>query len=250
MKLIIVVSLIINCLGYASAPSAASKPPQLWSHHKQMEISPEACSTRGHKVLKVLGFSSVVKKDNYVYGNYLDNRAAVKCAPLDKGSFLYLAVAGSDKNIVEKLRNELSKKMASSAEIKELNPFAIEKFIPFSVEELTMFDKGFQLFMSGKFARKFNDGFYIDPNKQSQVLDFWSNGKWAKYDRHSDGHYETLFEIISSRLIYVGSIGKKGTFIDVGKGYKRFLNKSVTEWREYLKERAKKTNRALRAREV
>ena len=180
--------------------------------------------------MKVLGFTSVVKNDNYVYGNYLNNRAAIKCVPLARTSFLYLAVAGSDRNIVEKLRNDISKKMsiASSGEISN-------KFVTFSVSEISMFFKGYQLFLSGNFSGKFKDGFYTDPNKETSVYDFWSNGKWAKYDRNGDGYHETIFEVVSSKLKYVGSLGREGKFIHVGEGYKRFLKKPASAWDDYIK---------------
>lgn len=246
MKVFVIVLFFVSLAGHASA---ASKPPQLWSHHKQMKISAEACSAKGHRALKVLGFASVVKNGNYVYGNYLGNRAAVKCASLDKGSFLYLAVAGPDKDIVEKLRNEISKKFKPSSDANGTNT-DIDKFIPFSENEIAMIDKGYQLFLSGIFSGQFNGGFYTDPNKETQVFDFWSNGKWAKYDRMGKGHHATIFELSFSKLIYVGSIGKKGTFIDVGTEYKRFLDKPAAAWHKYQRENSKKPSSTSRAKEV
>lgn len=58
-------------------------------------------------MLETMQFGSVVQNGNYVYGNHLQNRAAVKCVALDSGSFLYVAVAGKQKEIVEQLRNEV-----------------------------------------------------------------------------------------------------------------------------------------------
>lgn len=116
MKLYIFVFFILTLTGCASSSSLIpelpiSKPPQLWSHHKQMNIPANACAFKGYNALKSLGFSSVVRNGNYVYGNYHSNRAAVKCVSSGKGSFLYLAVAGPDKETVEELRNEISWKM-------------------------------------------------------------------------------------------------------------------------------------------
>lgn len=86
-------------------------PPQLWSDHKQLSISVGTCSLKGYAALVSLGFSSVVQNGNYAYGNFLSNRAAVKCVANDKGSFVYVAIAGQHKEVVEKLRNELIRKM-------------------------------------------------------------------------------------------------------------------------------------------
>lgn len=86
-------------------------PPQLWSDHKQLDISVRACSLKGYGALLALGFSSVVQNGDYSYGNFLANRAAVKCVANDKGSFVYIAIAGQQKDLVEKLRNEVMRKM-------------------------------------------------------------------------------------------------------------------------------------------
>jgi len=88
----------------------ASSPPQLWSFHKNLELAVDVCALRGYRALKSLGYSSVVQNGNYSYGNFRDNRAAVKCVEVANGSFVYLAVAGPVKNVVEKLRNEIARK--------------------------------------------------------------------------------------------------------------------------------------------
>lgn len=85
--------------------------PQLWSHHKQLEILPEQCATKGIDILKSLGFSSVVKNGNYVYGNFELNRATIKCVGVDKHTFVYTAVAGENVKQVEQLRNKISWKL-------------------------------------------------------------------------------------------------------------------------------------------
>ena len=76
-----------------------------------MSISVHACGLKGYGALISLGFSSVVQNGDYSYGNFLSNRAAVKCVANDKGSFVYVAIAGQHKDIVEKLRNEVIRKM-------------------------------------------------------------------------------------------------------------------------------------------
>lgn len=81
--------------------------PQLWSGHKVLTLSAEQCAAKGKAVLETMQFGSVVQNGNYVYGNYLQNRVAVKCVALDSGSFVYVAVAGKQKKIVEQLLNEV-----------------------------------------------------------------------------------------------------------------------------------------------
>lgn len=60
----------------------------------------------GYRALLALGFSSVVQNGDYSYGNFLANRAAVKCVANDKGSFVYVAIPGQQKDLVEKLRTK------------------------------------------------------------------------------------------------------------------------------------------------
>jgi len=85
--------------------------PQLWSHHKLLEISADECSNNALSILNTLGFNSVVKNELYVYGTLNGNRAAIKCIKMSGNSFVYTAVAGADVKSVEKLRNEISWKL-------------------------------------------------------------------------------------------------------------------------------------------
>lgn len=87
--------------------------------------------------------------------------------------------------------------------------------------------QGWNLYKKGIFTSKNNGGRYTDPDKSTRVYDFWSNGEYAKYDRDNNGHHETIFLIKEKELIYVGSIGSKGTFIDVSNTYKKFLHKPL-----------------------
>lgn len=82
-------------------------PPQLWSAQKILSKSPEACADESVEILKALQFISVAKNGTYVYGNLLSNRAAIKCIPNGEGTFVYTAVAGPEKEQVERLRNEI-----------------------------------------------------------------------------------------------------------------------------------------------
>jgi len=92
-----------------SSTGLSSSPPNLWSHHEVLEVTAEVCAQRGLAALQSLGFTSVVRSSNYVYGNSRANRAAVKCVELDGGSsFLYVAVAGPVKRSVEDLRNQIA----------------------------------------------------------------------------------------------------------------------------------------------
>ena len=112
--------ILIGVLGLLSGCASSGKsipeinesiPPHLWSDHKQLDIPVAACALKGYRALKSLGFSSVIQNGNYSYGNFHSNRAAVKCVANNDGSFVYIAVAGAEKEIVEKLRNELVWKM-------------------------------------------------------------------------------------------------------------------------------------------
>jgi len=85
--------------------------PQLWSHHKLLKETPELCADKAYSILDSLGFKSVVKNGNFVYGNFSNNRAAIKCVSFKKLTFVYAAVAGADVKLVEKLRNEIAKKL-------------------------------------------------------------------------------------------------------------------------------------------
>lgn len=83
-------------------------PPQLWSHHKLLKMSAEKCSSKAMLTLERLGFSSIVKNGLYAYGNYTGSRAALKCVEMSENSLIYIAVAGPDVKLVEKLRNQIA----------------------------------------------------------------------------------------------------------------------------------------------
>jgi antitoxin component YwqK of YwqJK toxin-antitoxin module len=75
-------------------------------------------------------------------------------------------------------------------------------------------DKGFQLYKESRFINSYNGGYYTDPDSNTMVLDFWSDGKKAKVDRDGNGHHETIFEIKDGQLIYVGTLGSDGKYVD------------------------------------
>ena len=91
------------------ANSSAGTPPQLWSDHKRLALSEQACADKAYGALISLGFAGVVRKEYNVYGNFEGSRAAVKCVPLDRGSLVYFAVAGSETKLVERVRNAIAR---------------------------------------------------------------------------------------------------------------------------------------------
>jgi len=105
--------LLVALVGCSSNPpqstseSVFSEPPHLWSGQKVVDQTPGSCAANGVKILKALSFVSIVKNGSYVYGTLMANRAAIKCVPNGKETFVYAAVAGADKKQVERLRNEI-----------------------------------------------------------------------------------------------------------------------------------------------
>jgi hypothetical protein len=81
--------------------------PQIWSDHKILNISEEVCAKKGVDILTTLGFKHIVKNGTYVYGNYINNRSAIKCTRLNDQTFVFVVVAGPVVTIVERLRNEI-----------------------------------------------------------------------------------------------------------------------------------------------
>ncbi|NRB41789.1 MAG: hypothetical protein HRU20_25510 [Pseudomonadales bacterium] len=58
--------------------------PQVWSGHKALKITAETCAVKGVDILTSLGFKKIVKNGTYVYGNYINNRAAIKCTSVNQ----------------------------------------------------------------------------------------------------------------------------------------------------------------------
>jgi len=85
--------------------------PHLWSNHKIIDTSVSNCATKGQSILQTLGFNNIVKNGSYVYGNYINNRAAIKCIEVLGVTFVYASVAGPEVKLVERLRNEISWKL-------------------------------------------------------------------------------------------------------------------------------------------
>lgn len=111
MLKIAVIALPAFALAACNGSTPEPPPPQLWSHHKALEVSAEVCAQTARTALTALGFKDLASKDNFTYGNHGSNRAAIKCVAIETGSFVYFAVAGPDKGVVENFRNEISRKL-------------------------------------------------------------------------------------------------------------------------------------------
>jgi len=83
-------------------------PPQLWSDQKYLASTADDCAIKGEVILTSLGFTGTVRNGKASYGNFSDNRAALKCVDVTGGSYVFIAVAGADKKEVETLRNKIA----------------------------------------------------------------------------------------------------------------------------------------------
>lgn len=85
----------------------SEKPPELWSWFKNMNKSSEACKIQSSFILEKIGVKNVVQNEHGVYGVYASNRIVIKCLSQDTKSILWVAVAGSDRDSVELIRNKI-----------------------------------------------------------------------------------------------------------------------------------------------
>jgi hypothetical protein len=97
---------------------------------------------------------------------------------------------------------------------------------------------GWQLYEGEKFAGSFNNGHYTDPDQNTKVKDFWSDGFVAKLDRDNNGHFETIFVVAEKQLVYAGSIGRNGTFIDAAKAYENYIGQAAASFMRDFRRRA------------
>jgi hypothetical protein len=97
---------------------------------------------------------------------------------------------------------------------------------------------GWRLYEDEKFAGYFADGHYTEPDIQTKVKDFWSDGRIAKLDRDNNGHFETIFVVVDNDLVYAGSIGSRGTFIDAAKTYENYIGRTAAEFTRDFRRRA------------
>jgi len=106
--LIVAISALMPFSGFAHE---ANTPPELWSSFKQVNKSSEACKIQSAFILGNMGVQNIIQNEHGVYGTIQNNRVVVKCLAQDKKSLLWVAVAGSDKNSVELLRNKIITKV-------------------------------------------------------------------------------------------------------------------------------------------
>ena len=96
--------------------------------------------------------------------------------------------------------------------------------------------KGWELHQEKQFAATFDGGHYTDPHPDHRVREFWSDGHYAKVDRDHNGHFETIFVIDGDKLVYVGSIGPRGTFMDVASPYNGLKGQSIRAFLHRIKQ--------------
>jgi len=82
-------------------------PPELWSWYKAMNKSSDACKLQSQFILEKIGIQNIVHNEYGVYGTHTSNRIVIKCLPNKEKSLLWVAVAGSDRDSVEILRNKI-----------------------------------------------------------------------------------------------------------------------------------------------
>ena len=100
----------------------------------------------------------------------------------------------------------------------------------YSEELQQIAEAGLALFYEGKTITSFRDGYYTDPIENTKGYECWTNGRVIKIDRNSDGHYETFFNVADDNsVVYVGSIGAYGRYVDVGTGFEYMLGKRTDE---------------------
>ncbi len=92
-------------------PASTNIPPELWSGHKRMSMPAGRCAEFAQRVLSDLGYAQVVRNEDYSYGNFKGNRAAVKCFASNDESLVYFAVAGPRRDEVEQLRDSIAERL-------------------------------------------------------------------------------------------------------------------------------------------
>ena len=94
--------------------------------------------------------------------------------------------------------------------------------------------RGWELFVTHVPADLQRHGRYTDTDPAMQGRNLWSNGIWPKLDRDGNGHHETLFVVRDGRLVYFGSLGSKGTFVDVAREFSAYKDRSVREFHQAM----------------
>jgi len=101
---IIVLLLIFPLQSFAHE---SKKPPELWSWFKTLNKSTEACKIQSAFILEKIGVKNIIQNKHGVYGIYTSNRIVIKCLSKNSKSILWVAVAGSDRDSVELIRNKI-----------------------------------------------------------------------------------------------------------------------------------------------
>jgi len=99
--------LILLLLPFSIFAHELNEPPELWSWFKNMNKSSEACKIQSSFILEKIGVKNIIHNKHGVYGTFQSNRIVVKCLPKNKNSILWVAVAGSDRDSVELIRNKI-----------------------------------------------------------------------------------------------------------------------------------------------
>jgi len=100
-------ALILLLLPFAAFSHVSEKPPELWSWFKDMSKSSEACKIQSSFILDKIGVKNIIQNEYGVYATFQSNRIVIKCLPKNRNSILWVAVAGSDKDSVELIRNKI-----------------------------------------------------------------------------------------------------------------------------------------------
>lgn len=99
--------ILLLILPFSVIAHESNTPPELWSWFKDMNKSSEACKIQSSFILDKIGVKNIKQNEHGVYGVFQSNRIVVKCLPKDKNSILWVAVAGTDRDSVELIRNKI-----------------------------------------------------------------------------------------------------------------------------------------------
>ena len=101
------ISAVAVSLPLLASAHDAEPVPHLWSSFKDLNKSVAACRIQSQFVLEQMGLEGLVANDNGIYGVFKGNRVVVKCREQGHTSVLLVAVAGTDKDAVELVRNKI-----------------------------------------------------------------------------------------------------------------------------------------------
>ena len=93
-------------------PYDQREEPRIWSGHRELPLSAEQCARKAENILAQMHMQQIAKSGHYVYAKFNQHGVAVKCIAIGSGTFMYAIVAGQDKALIERLRNEIVLTMA------------------------------------------------------------------------------------------------------------------------------------------